>query len=76
MTHKTITYRDVNQFEWYDTRIEALSRAGKLMKDGKIVYIGGKRAKDKWNYHDIRMAAIVHNDKDACDKPWVIAWHD
>ena len=46
------------------------------MKDGKIVYIGGKRARDKWNYHDIRMAAIIHNDQGDGNKPWVIAWHD
>jgi hypothetical protein len=76
MTHKTITHKDVNQFEWCDSRKEALSKAAKLMGQGKIIIIGGKRARNNYNYHDIRMAAIVHNDKGAGDKPWVIAWHD
>lgn len=76
MTHTTITHRDVNQFEWYDSRRDALSRAAKLKKKGIPVYIGGKRARNSYNYHDIRMAAIIHNDQGAGDKPWVIAWHD
>ena len=76
MTHKTITHRDVNQFAWCDSRKEALSKAAKLMGEGKGVYIGGKKAKNKWNYHDITMAAIIHNDKGDGNKPWVVAWHD
>ena len=59
MTHKTITHRDVNQFAWCDSRKEAISKATKLMGQGKGVYIGGKKAKNKWNYHDITMAAII-----------------
>lgn len=75
MTRTTITQRDVNQFEWCDSRKEALSRAAKLRKQGKTVYVGGKRQRNSFNYLDIRIAAIIHNDKGADDKPWVIAWH-
>ena len=76
MTHETITYRVVNQFAWYDSRKEALSKAAKLKRQGKSVYIGGKRAKNKRNYIDIVIAAIIHDDKGDGSKPWVIAWHD
>ena len=76
LTHKTITHRDVNKFAWCESRKEALNQAAKLMAQGKAVYIGGKRGKNRWNYHDIRMAAIIHNDQSASDKPWVVAWHD
>lgn len=76
MTHIAITHKDVNQFEWCNDRKEALSRAAKLKKQGITVYIAGKRARNHYDYHDIRMASIIHNDQNASDKPWVIAWHD
>lgn len=76
MTHKTITHRDVNKFAWCDSRKEALSRAAKLRKQGKNVYVGGKRARNSYNYLDIRMAAIIHNDQGDSNKTWVVAWHD
>mgnify|MGYP007112768922 CR=1 FL=1 len=75
MTHIAITHKDVNQFAWCDSRKEALSRAAKLKKQGITIYIAGKRARNHFDYQDIRMAAIIHNDQSA-NKPWVIAWHD
>lgn len=73
-----MTIRDVNQFEWYDTKAEALSRAKAIEKQGKPAYIGGKRARSKckFRYHDLKIAAIYHNAWTGSGKPWVIAWHD
>lgn len=76
MTHTTITHREVNKFAWCESRKEALNQAAKLMAQGKAVYIGGKRGKNRCNYHDIRMAAIIHNDQGDGNKPWVVAWHE
>lgn len=76
MTHITVTHRDVNRFEWYYNRKEALSRAAELKKQGITVYIGGKRARNSYNYHDIKVAAICHNEWSGSGMPWVVAWHD
>lgn len=75
MTHKAITHNDVNRFEWFVSRKEALSMATILRKHGIHVYIGGKRA-NGCNYHDIKIAAIYHNAWIGDNMPWVIAWHD
>lgn len=76
MTHETITHKDVNRFAWYTSRKEALSMATILRRKGIKVYIGGKRAKNSYNYHDIKIAAIYHNAWFGSEMPWVIAWHD
>ena len=76
MTHETITHKDVNRFAWYNSRKEALSMAAILMSKGIQVYIGGKKAKRKCNYLDIKIAAIYHNAWKGDEMPWVIAWHD
>lgn len=76
MSHKTITHKDVNNFEWYDTRKEALDRAKTLEKQGTIVYSGGKRARSSFNYLDIKIAAIYQNKWNDSNKPWVIAYHE
>lgn len=76
MTHETITHKDVNRFEWYTSRKEALSMAAILKGKGKKVYIGGKRARNSFNYLDIRIAAIYHNAWIGDEMPWVIAWHE
>ena len=76
MTHTTITSKDVNQFEWFDTRAEALNRAKTLEKQGIPTYIGGKRARKKFNYLDIKIAAIYHNKWSGSNKPWVVAWNN
>lgn len=76
MTHKAITHKEVNRFYWFNSRKEALSMATILRKHGIPVYIGGKRAKNSYNYHDIKIAAIYHNAWIGDEMPWVIAWHD
>lgn len=76
MTHTTITHKDVNRFAWYNSRKEALSMAAILRGKGIKVYIGGKRAKRSFNYHDIKIAAIYQNAWIGSEMPWVIAWHD
>lgn len=76
MTHRAITHKDVNQFEWYNSREKALNRAKELKKQGIPVYIGGKKAKNSYNYHDLRIAAIYHNAWSGGNLPWVVAWHD
>ena len=75
-THKTITHKEVNQFEWYDSKKEALRQATKLNKQGINPYIAGKRARIGCNYHDMKIAAIMHNKWNGNEKPWIIAWHD
>lgn len=74
MTHKTITHEDVNNFEWYDSRKEALDRAKTLGKQGINAYVGGKRARSSFNYLDIKIAAIYHDVWNDNNKPWVIAY--
>lgn len=76
MTHETITHKDVNRFEWYTSRKEALNMAAILKSKGIKVYIGGKRAKNSLNYLDIKTAAIYHNAWTGSEMPWVIAWHE
>lgn len=76
MTHETITHKDVNRFAWYNSRKEALNMAAILRSKGIKVYIGGKKAKRKYNYHDIKIAAIYQNAWFGSEMPWVIAWHD
>ena len=76
MTHTAITHKDVNQFEWYHSRTEALTRAKELKRKGIEIYIGGKRSRNSYNYHDIKIAAIYHNAWSGGDLPWVVAWHD
>lgn len=74
MTHKTITHKNVNNFEWYDSRKEALNRAKTLEKQGINTYVGGKRARNSFNYLDIKIAAIYHDVWNNNNKPWVIAY--
>ena len=76
MIQTPITHRDINRFEWYYSRGEALIRAAELKKQGITVYIGGKRARNSYNYHDIKIAAICHNAWNGSNIPWVVAWHD
>ena len=76
MTHETITHKNVNRFEWYTSRKEALNMATILRSKGIKVYIGGKRAKNSFNYLDIKIAAIYHNALTGREMPWVIAWHE
>lgn len=76
MTHETITHKEVNRFAWYSSRKEALNMAAILRGKGIQVYIGGKRAKRKFNYLDIKNAAIYQNKWIGDEMPWVIAWHD
>lgn len=47
MTHTTITHREVNKFAWCESRKEALNQVAKLMAQGKAVYIGGKRGRNR-----------------------------
>lgn len=74
MTHETIKVTDVSNFEWFDYQSEAKERAKELSKLGIDVKIGGKRAKSKFNYYDIRTAAIYQNKWSGSGMPWVIAW--
>lgn len=74
MTHKTITVDMVHNFAWYDTRTEALRKVRELEKQGIVCYLGGKRAKSKFTYLDIKIAAIQHNLWSGGDSPWVVAW--
>lgn len=74
MEHKTITVNMVHHFEWYDTRIEALKRVKALNAQGILVYYGGKRAKSKFTYLDIKIAAIYQDKWNGNDCPWVVAW--
>ena len=76
MTHETITHKDINRFEWYASRKEALNMAAILRSKGIKVYIGGKRARRSFNYLDIKIAAIYQNKWIGNEMPWVIAWHD
>ena len=76
MTHITITHRDVNRFEWCYSKKEALGRAAALKKQGIPAYFGGKRAKSRFAYNDIKIAAICHNAWNGGNLPWVVAWHD
>lgn len=76
MTHETITHKDVNRFEWYSSKKEALNMAAILRRKGIKIYIGGKRAKNPFTYHDIKIAAIYHNAWIRSEMPWVIAWHE
>lgn len=73
---KQLHTKDVNHFEWYTSRKEALSMAAILRGKEIQVYIEGKRARNSYNYHDIRIAAIYHNAWIGSEIPWVIAWHD
>lgn len=76
MTHETITHKDINRFEWYASRKEALNMAAILRSKGIKVYIGGKRARRSFNYLDIKIAAIYQNKWIGNEMPWGIAWHD
>ena len=75
MLHTAITFRDVNRFEWFDRRNDALRRASALRKQGFSVFCAGKRSRNSFDYRDIRIAAIVHNDLSP-NLSWVVAWHD
>ena len=74
MTRKTITVDMVHNFAWYDTRAEALRKVRELEKQGIACYLGGKHAKSKFMYLDIKIAAIQHNCWSGSDSPWVVAW--
>lgn len=76
MAQAAITHRDINRFEWYYSRKEALTRAAELKKQGVPAYIGGKRARNNYNYHDIKIAAIYLNEWSGSNLPWVVAWYD
>ena len=74
MTHETICVNDVSHFAWFDDRKEAVAKAKELSKLGYDVKIGGKRAKSKFNYYDIKSAAIHQNKWSGSGMPWVVAW--
>ena len=74
MVHKTIAADMVHNFAWYDTREEVLRKVRELEKQGIASYYGGKRAKSKFTYHDIKIAAIHNNCWSGSDSPWVVAW--
>lgn len=74
MTHKTITADMVHNFAWYDTRVEALKKVRELEKQGVACYLGGKYAKSKFAYLDIKIAAIQNNCWSGSGSLWVVAW--
>lgn len=74
MTHETITVDMVHNFAWFENRTDAIKKAKELSKLGHTVYIGGKRAKSKFNYFDIKSAAIYQYKWSGSGMPWVIAW--
>lgn len=74
MAHNTITVDMVHNFAWYEDRRNALKKVNELKKQGIPVYCGGKRAKSKFTYLDIKTAAIYHNRWNGSGLPWVVAW--
>ena len=76
MLYVAITCRDVNRFEWFDRRKDALHWLSVLQKQGITAYCGGKRAHNPFVYRDIKIAAILHNAWNGYDYPWVVAWKE
>ena len=74
MTHTTITVNMVHNFSWYEDRSDALKKVNDLKKQGVAVYYGGKHAKSKFTYHDLKIAAIYQNKWNGSNLPWVVAW--
>lgn len=74
MNGKTFTVNAVSNFAWYDTKGEALKKVNELQKQGITAYFGGKYARSKQKYHDLKIAAICHNQWDGSGLPWVVAW--
>lgn len=74
MEHKTVTVDMVHNFAWCDTRKEALETVKRLEAQGITVYYGGKHAKSKFTYLDIKIAAIYQDKWSGNDCPWIVAW--
>lgn len=72
--NKALNVNDINNFAWYLTKKDVLKKVKELQEQGIIVYYGGKNAKSKQVYHDIKIAAIYHNQWDGSNQPWVVAW--
>ena len=74
MTHETIKVNDVSNFAWFDDRADAIKKANELKAKGVNAKIGGKNAKSKFTYFDIRSAAICQNKWSGSGMKWVVAW--
>lgn len=74
MENKTITVDMVHHFSWCDTKGEALKKVRELQKQGITAYFGGKYARSKQKYHDLKIAAIYQGKWGGSGLPWVVAW--